>query len=89
MKLYIHEIAAIVFGVAVLILVGTVQPSNLPSCLGFLAGWFGLSIAVGRLAAHGLRSRPGWMLLALLFSPPVAFIFLLVADVPHAAVVRR
>lgn len=46
--------------------------------LGFL-GWFFLSVAVGLYATnHRGRSGLGWFFIALLLSPMIAFILLLV-----------
>jgi membrane protein implicated in regulation of membrane protease activity len=53
------------------------------------AAWFALCLLVGWLATLYERSAGAWFLLAMLFSPLAAFVFLLVANVPHAAVVRR
>ncbi len=48
------------------------------------------SIAIGRVAHTWYkRSRAGWCWLSIIFTPPVARIFLWVADVPHSAVVAE
>jgi hypothetical protein len=47
------------------------------------------SLLVGWLAKSYQRSPGAWFLLAVIFTPLVAFVFLLVAGVPHSAVVRR
>ena len=47
------------------------------------------SVLVGWLAKSYQRSSGAWFLLAVIFSPLVAFVFLLVAGVPHSAVVRK
>ena len=49
--------------------------------------WLGLSLLVARLAVSYKRSGAAWFILAVLFSPLTALVFLVVADVPHAAVV--
>lgn len=40
--------------------------------------WFALTIAVALFAARRGRSAVGWALVSLLFSPLIAFIFLLI-----------
>lgn len=49
--------------------------------------WLLLSFLVGRMATSYKRSSVAWFLLALVFSPVIAWIFLIVADVPHSAFV--
>jgi hypothetical protein len=39
--------------------------------------WFAFSYAVGLVAASRGRSKAGWMILAMAFSPLLAFIFLM------------
>ena len=51
--------------------------------------WIPLSLLVARAAAGYQRSSIGWFVLAFVFSPLVAYVFLLVADVPHKAILRR
>ena len=51
--------------------------------------WVPLSFLVGRAAEAYQRSSVGWFVLAFVFSPPVAYVFLLVADVPHKAVLQK
>jgi len=61
-----------------------------PFLIGLLIVFhLGGSIFVGWLATRYLRSSSGWFILSLGFSPLTALIFLWVADVPHAAVLRR
>ena len=48
--------------------------------------WLPLCVVVGRMAVSYRRSPMAWFFLALVFSPVVAFVFLIVADVPHSAV---
>ena len=57
--------------------------------LAIVAVWIVLCLLVGWRATSYKRSPEAWFLLAMLFSPLAAFVFLLVANVPHAAVVRR
>ncbi|MGO9114242.1 MAG: hypothetical protein ACLP9L_33930 [Thermoguttaceae bacterium] len=52
----------------------------------FVVLWFALSFFVGWLAVSYRRSQLAWFLLALLFSPAVAYVFLFVAGVPYSAV---
>jgi hypothetical protein len=47
------------------------------------------SVLVGWMAKSYQRSSGAWFLLAVIFTPLVAFVFLLVAGVPHSAVVRK
>jgi len=51
--------------------------------------WIPLSLLVGRAAGNYQRSSIWWFVLAFVFSPLVAYVFLLVADVPHKAVLRQ
>jgi len=51
--------------------------------------WVPLCFLVASAAKNYYRSPTGWFALALVFSPPIAYIFLLVADVPHRAVLRQ
>ena len=53
-----------------------------------LIAWIPLCILVGIAARGKLRSSFAWFLLAFLFSPFVAFIFLMIAGVSHSAAVR-
>ena len=48
-----------------------------------------LSLLIGWMAKSYQRSSGAWFLLAVIFTPLVAFVFLLVAGVPHSAVVRK
>ena len=47
------------------------------------------SVLIGWMAKSYQRSSGTWFILAVAFTPPVAFVFLLVAGVPHSAVVRK
>jgi len=47
------------------------------------------SVLVGWMAKSYQRSSGAWFLLAVIFTPLVAFVFLLVAGVPHLAVVQK
>lgn len=47
--------------------------------------WIGLAGAVGALAANRDRSGIGWFLLAVILSPLIAAIFLLLAGEGHTA----
>ncbi|MBC8873013.1 MAG: hypothetical protein H8E44_26565 [Planctomycetes bacterium] len=51
--------------------------------------WIPLCFLVARAAKTYQRSGTGWFALAFVFSPLVAYTFLLVADVPHKAVLRQ
>ena len=51
--------------------------------------WIPLALLVGRTATSYQRSPLGWFVLACIFSPPVTYVFLLVADVPHKSVLRQ
>ena len=51
--------------------------------------WIPLAFLVGRAARGYQRSPLGWFVLACVFSPLVAYVFLVVADVPHKATLRR
>jgi len=51
--------------------------------------WIPLSLLVGRAARSYQRSPIGWFVLACIFSPLVAYVFLLVADVPLKATLRQ
>ena len=48
--------------------------------------WIPLSLAVGWSARYYQRSPADWFALSMIFSPLVAYAFLVVADVPHSAV---
>ena len=48
--------------------------------------WLSLSVVVGRLAVRYQRSAAAWFVLALVFSPLAAWVFLIIADVPQSAV---
>ena len=48
-----------------------------------------LSVLIGWMAKSYQRSPGAWFLLAVVFTPLVAFVFLLVAGVPYSAVVRQ
>ena len=50
---------------------------------------FLFSVLIGWMAKWYQRSPGGWFPLATIFNPLVAFVLLLVAGVPHAAVVRK
>ncbi len=61
-----------------------------------LDDWFRLTILclpfsaiVGWMAKSYDRSTLAWFILAVVFFPLTAFVFLLVAGVPHSAVVRK
>jgi hypothetical protein len=45
----------------------------------FIVGWIALSVAIGRIAWTFGRSPAVWLILAVIFSPLVAFVFLLIA----------
>ena len=47
------------------------------------------SLLIGWMAKSYQRSSGAWFLLAVTFTPLVTFVFLLVAGVPHSAVVRK
>ena len=51
--------------------------------------WIPLCFLVARAARSYQRSATGWFWLAFVFSPMVAYIFLLVADVPHKDVLQQ
>lgn len=57
----------------------------------YLLMFFGIpfSALVGWMAKYYQRSMIAWFVLSVVFSPVVAFVFLIVAGVPHSAVVRR
>lgn len=63
------------------------QPSVYIAAIIVIA-WIPLCILVGMDAGGKLRSGFAWFLLAFLFSPFVAYIFLMIAGVSHNAVVR-
>jgi hypothetical protein len=65
-------------------------PENLPlqEALTIVVVYFVLCVLVGWLATSYQRSADAWFVLAVLFGPEAAFVFLLVANVPHAAAVR-
>ena len=51
--------------------------------------WIPLCLLVARAAGTYRRSPVGWFVLACIFSPLIAYVFLLVADVPHKAMLRQ
>ena len=51
--------------------------------------WIPLCFLVARAARTYRRSAIGWFVLACIFSPLAAYVFLLVADVPHRAILRQ
>ena len=62
---------------------------QLPEIVALVAAvaWFPLCLLVANTARSYQRSAKGWFALAFVFSPVVAYIFLLVADVPQKAVI--
>jgi len=51
--------------------------------------WVPLCFLVAKAAKGHQRSATGWFALSFVFSPLVAYIFLIVADMPHKAVSRQ
>ncbi len=54
-----------------------------------LAGWFGLSIAVGSIASGKGRSGFAWFLLSLFLSPLIGGLFLLIAGEKKVPIASR
>ncbi len=56
--------------------------------IAYLVAYLVLSYLVGRGARIYRRSLSVWFVLSLIFTPAVAGFFLMIADVPHRAVLR-